>query len=124
MKAAVLVVHDEHTGDVLAVRRRDGTYGLPGGKVEPGETETEAVSREVAEETGLEVRHLRRIAAMPAEDGVFVAVFAGEVTGTLVTRLGEVEPCWVRPSVLTESRTSRYAAFNRAAISFAEEKRM
>jgi ADP-ribose pyrophosphatase YjhB (NUDIX family) len=41
--------------DVLMVPRGDepGKYGLPGGKVERGETPTEAALRELAEETGL-----------------------------------------------------------------------
>jgi len=32
-----------------------GTWSLPGGRVEPGESDAEAVRREVAEETGLDV---------------------------------------------------------------------
>lgn len=44
--------------DVLFMLRtgtgyRDGEYGLPSGKVEPGETLLEGACREVAEETGL-----------------------------------------------------------------------
>jgi 8-oxo-dGTP diphosphatase len=46
-------------GAVLLVRRATppalGTWTLPGGKVETGETVEEAVVREVAEETGLRV---------------------------------------------------------------------
>jgi 8-oxo-dGTP diphosphatase len=46
-------------GKVLLVRRARspgrGLYSLPGGRVEFGETLTEALTREIAEETGLEV---------------------------------------------------------------------
>lgn len=41
---------------ILLQRRSDnGLWGLPGGGVEPGESVSEAVVREVREETGLEV---------------------------------------------------------------------
>ncbi|TWT25254.1 NUDIX hydrolase [Planomicrobium sp. CPCC 101110] len=39
-------------GKILLVRSDRGTYGLPGGGVEKGESPAEALVREVAEETG------------------------------------------------------------------------
>jgi 8-oxo-dGTP diphosphatase len=58
-------------GRVLMVRERnrgpegrhDGVefWTLPGGGVEPGETDEEAVTREVREEVGLRVRGTRRV---------------------------------------------------------------
>ena len=47
--AAFVVAFDENT-QVCVVRRPDGTIGLPGGKLEPGETPGEAVVREAREE--------------------------------------------------------------------------
>ena len=53
------VVHDPG-GRLLLIRRghapHAGSWSLPGGRVEPGETIEQAVEREVREETGLLVR--------------------------------------------------------------------
>jgi 8-oxo-dGTP diphosphatase len=53
------VVHDS-AGRLLLVRRANepgrGQWSLPGGRVEPGESDASAVARELREETGLEVR--------------------------------------------------------------------
>ena len=53
------VVHDA-AGRLLLVRRANdpgrGQWSLPGGRVEPGESDADAVARELREETGLEVR--------------------------------------------------------------------
>jgi 8-oxo-dGTP diphosphatase len=56
LAASAAIVRD---GRVLIVRRArnpaSGVYTLPGGAVEAGETLVEAVTREVREETGLEI---------------------------------------------------------------------
>ena len=53
------VVHDA-AGRLLLIRRANepgrGQWSLPGGRVEPGESDASAVARELREETGLEVR--------------------------------------------------------------------
>jgi 8-oxo-dGTP diphosphatase len=53
------IVHDA-AGRLLLIRRGTepgrGRWSVPGGRVEPGESLSEAVEREVAEETGLPVR--------------------------------------------------------------------
>jgi ADP-ribose pyrophosphatase YjhB (NUDIX family) len=58
------LVHDDR-GRLLLVRRgREpavGTWSVPGGRVEPGETDREATVREALEETGLDVRPERLV---------------------------------------------------------------
>lgn len=50
LSAKALVVRD---GKLLLAKQEDGRWELPGGGVEPGETPTQAVIREVQEECGL-----------------------------------------------------------------------
>ncbi|MBB6373620.1 mutator protein MutT [Pseudonocardia eucalypti] len=82
------VVHDRH-GRLLLIRRAQepglGLWSLPGGRVEPGETDEQAVIREVHEETGLRVRAgrlLGRVERPAGNGGVFViADYFCEVVG-------------------------------------------
>ena len=47
-------------GRILLEKRRDcGLWGLPGGRLDPGESVIEAGRREVMEETGLSIRVVR-----------------------------------------------------------------
>jgi ADP-ribose pyrophosphatase YjhB (NUDIX family) len=50
--AVAAVIHDER-GRLLLQEKHDGSWSLPAGAIEPGERPEEAVSREIAEETGL-----------------------------------------------------------------------
>lgn len=112
----VLVMNDD--GNVLSVSRKDdpNDVGLPGGKVEPGETPIEAAIRELYEETGYKIIDARYAQLVyHAEDG------AGKLAVTYTIPVGALkkvnEPTekgvveWLNPSVLAKGKT--FGEYNR-----------
>ena len=109
-------------GQVLLLLRtgtgyRDGEWGLPSGKVEPGETYAEAAARELQEETGLEAPDARALRLVHVVErvtatGVWLGIFFHlDVDGDPVNREphkhGDIG--WFDPSALPR-RTSDYVA--------------
>ncbi|MCP3028924.1 NUDIX hydrolase [Halobacillus sp. A5] len=66
LTGSVVIVVDEER-NILLQHRNDGTWGLPGGLQELGESMEETGKREVKEETGLEV-----------SDCTFLDIFSGD----------------------------------------------
>ena len=82
------VIKDDR-GRLLLIKRGHapgaGLWSLPGGRIEPGETDAEALVREMREETGLvvEVGQLIGTVRRPAQDGDALDIrdYAATVTG-------------------------------------------
>ena len=82
------VVTDER-GRLLMIKRGHepaaGLWSIPGGRIEPGETDAEALVREMLEETGLTVEPGRLLGRVqrPGRDGTVIDIrdYAATVTG-------------------------------------------
>jgi 8-oxo-dGTP diphosphatase len=102
------VITDDH-GRLLLIKRGHapgaGLWSLPGGRIEPGETDTEALIREMHEETGLVIEAGRLIGTVqrPAGDGAVLDIrdYAATVTGgTLRPGDDAADARWVDASEL------------------------
>ncbi len=105
-KRGVVGVIVEH-GRLLVIRRAQevvapGKLCFPGGAIEPGETETEALVRELREELGIAVRPVRRLWESTTPRGVTLAWWLAERNGQLcVPNPHEVESVeWLSPAEL------------------------
>ncbi|WP_189258788.1 NUDIX hydrolase [Lentzea flava] len=107
------IVHDSN-GRLLLVRRAnppgEGMWSIPGGRVESGESDETAVTREVTEETGLSVTVGRLVGSVerPAPNGVFL-IFDYECQVTSgVLRAGDdaSDVAWVDSATLATLPTA------------------
>lgn len=96
-------------GRLLMIKRGHdpgaGLWSIPGGRVEPGETDAEALVREMIEETGLTVEVGRLIGRVqrPGLNGAVVDIrdYAATVTGgTLRPGDDAADVRWVTPAEL------------------------
>jgi 8-oxo-dGTP diphosphatase len=91
-------------GRLLLIKRGHepgaGLWSIPGGRIEPGETDEQAVIREIREETGLVVVPGRLVGRVrrPGGDGTVLDIrdYAAEVTGgTLAAGDDAADARWV-----------------------------
>jgi len=103
------VVTDSH-GRLLLIKRGHapdaGLWSLPGGRIEPGETDAEALVREMLEETGLTVEPGRLLGRVqrPGAGGDVIDIrdYAATVTGgTLRAGDDAADARWVTTGELT-----------------------
>ena len=96
-------------GRLLMIKRGHepgaGLWSIPGGRIEPGETDAEAVVREMIEETGLTVEVGRLIGRVqrPGLNGAVIDIrdYAATVTGgTLRAGDDAADARWVAPGEL------------------------
>lgn len=92
---AAVIIKDDSGKILLHLRSDTGTWGIPGGAVNLGETLEDAAIREVFEETGLTVSELKLLDVFSGEDfhfkypngdeiyGITALYEAGKVCGTL-----------------------------------------
>ena len=83
IKLGIAVLVSDKQGWVLLEKRSDcGLWGVPGGRIEPGESIQDAAVREIQEETGLTVRVTRLIGVYSdPEEGRIITYPDGVVHG-------------------------------------------
>jgi 8-oxo-dGTP diphosphatase len=98
-------------GRLLMVQRAHepaaGTWSIPGGRVEPGESDAEAVAREVLEETGLVVKPGELVGTVERQrssDVVYdIYDYAAEVvSGDLAAATDAADARWVGDAEIRE----------------------
>lgn len=99
-------------GKILAVSRKDDhtAFGLVGGKVEEGETCSQAAARELLEETGIKAKNLEFIFARecPGKVTYWTATYSADMDNQKPHSTEEGVVSWVEPKVLIDGPFGEY----------------
>lgn len=124
-----VLLTDSSSKKVLTVQNENGSWSLPGGKREPGETLEQASIREAKEETGLEVTvdGMIQIIEHFSSDHVLFFTFYGRIIGGTLSQ-GDGEEIlqvrwmsinealekmpWLHKQVLLQPNIAHYKAEN------------
>ncbi|WP_406272488.1 NUDIX domain-containing protein [Nocardia sp. NBC_00881] len=114
VKVAVSAVVRDSVGRILMIHRTDNDlYSIPGGALEAGETITQALTREVKEETGIDVRVTDLIGIFSNPEHVIayddgevrqefsICFHADPIGGELRTSSESKDVRWVEPSKIS-----------------------
>ncbi len=109
IRAGADALVENERGEVLLVRRADdGRWAMPGGWVDPGETPEQAVVREVAEETGLQVSAPRRVHTERRPQSVHYAFRCRLDGGRLRTSEESLEVAFLTPNRVGQWHTDHH----------------
>lgn len=108
-KAATILTFHKDGNRVLAVSRKDDPddFGLPGGKVDPGEDPADAAVRELKEETGLDAIKPRLVYTSLDSHGYVTYTYMATVLGEIDTDESGVVK-WVDPEVVMRGSFGEY----------------
>lgn len=109
--ANVIIINDK--GLICLVSRKNDhkDFGLPGGKLDEGETFEEAAIRETKEETGLDIKNLTMIFAMHRKGRMgqsFLAEYTGEISFD-----SDEEPHAVKWGPISEAKKGSFGYWNK-----------
>jgi len=110
-RAACCLIYSKNGKKVLAVSRGIGSteWALPGGKVEIGESDSDAAIRELYEETGLHMQNPRKVFKQDS-CGFETTTFVGNVSGKILSS-NEGDVKWIDRTILLNYEQSPFAKY-------------